>query len=151
MPGRWQSAFVCRWLDDIFVRSGFGLWSYQPYLSPVIGERAAGSMMQRSFGAPHHFGAICSNLNTGSNEKDIEETVVSTFVSSSAANLPMGPRRSIWRARSAHIDQERWPDLGDTSETMRVESLHGMAQKQAALDAAQSCFMKPCEGRHHRW
>ena len=42
------------------------------------------------------------------------------------------------RLHTTHIDQERmYLTFGDASQTMRVELLHGMTQKQAVLDAAQ--------------
>jgi hypothetical protein len=76
-------------------------------------------------------------------KKDIEETVVSTF------GILIGSQIYRWgldgvhgvRLHAAHIDQERmYLTFGDTSETMRVELLHGMTQKQAVLDAAQKLF-----------
>ena len=42
------------------------------------------------------------------------------------------------RLRSAHIDQERmYLTFGDAVQTMRVELLHGMTEKQTVLEAAQ--------------
>ncbi|MPN52380.1 hypothetical protein SDC9_200041 [bioreactor metagenome] len=42
------------------------------------------------------------------------------------------------RLHTAHIDQERmYLTFGDAAQTMRVELLHGMTQKQALLDATQ--------------
>jgi len=42
------------------------------------------------------------------------------------------------RLHTAHIDQERmYLTFGDGVQTMRVDLLHGMTQKQAVLDAAQ--------------
>ena len=51
----------------------------------------------------------------------------------------MGSRRGTWRAAdAAQIDKERmYLTFGDAAQTMRVELLHGMTQKQAVLDAAQ--------------
>lgn len=73
-------------------------------------------------------------------KKDIEETVVSTF------GVLIGSEIYRWgldgihgvRLHTAHIDQERiYLTFGDAAQTMRVELLHGMTQKQAVLDAAQ--------------
>ncbi len=76
-------------------------------------------------------------------KKDTEETVVSTF------GILIGSEIYRWgldgvhgvRLHTAHIDQE-WMYLtfGDEAQTMRVELLHGMTQKQAVLDAAQKLF-----------
>ncbi|MDD4295635.1 MAG: hypothetical protein PHC69_01595 [Ruminiclostridium sp.] len=73
-------------------------------------------------------------------KKDTEETVVSTF------GILIGSEIYRWglngvhgvRLHTAHIDQE-WMYLtfGDVAQTMRVDLLHGMTQKQAVLDAAQ--------------
>ncbi|MGI6327981.1 MAG: hypothetical protein ACOX1I_03340 [Dethiobacteria bacterium] len=73
-------------------------------------------------------------------KKDTEETVVSTF------GILIGSEIYRWgldgvhgvRLHTAHIDQERmYLTFGDAAQTMRVELLHGMTQKQALLDAAQ--------------
>ena len=73
-------------------------------------------------------------------KKDTEETVVSTF------GILMGSEIYRWgldgvhgvRLHTAHIDQERmYLTFGDAAQTMRVDLLHGMTQKQAVLDAAQ--------------
>jgi len=73
-------------------------------------------------------------------KKDTEETVVSTF------GILIGSEIYRWgldgvhgvRLHTAHIDQERMClTFGDAAQTMRVELLHGMTQKQALLDAAQ--------------
>ncbi|KPU45053.1 hypothetical protein OXPF_15310 [Oxobacter pfennigii] len=73
-------------------------------------------------------------------KKDIEETVVSTF------GILIGSEIYRWgldgvhgvRLHTAHIDQERmYLTFGDAAQTMRVDLLHGMTQKQAVLDAAQ--------------
>ena len=73
-------------------------------------------------------------------KKDTEETVVSTF------GVLIGSRIYRWgldgvhgvRLHTAHIDQERmYLTFGDSAQTMQVELLHGMTQKQAVLDAAQ--------------
>ncbi len=73
-------------------------------------------------------------------KKDTEEIVVSTF------GILIGKEIYRWgldgvhgvRLHTAHIDQE-WMYLtfGDEAQTMRVELLHGMTQKQAILDTAQ--------------
>ncbi|MGI6362520.1 MAG: hypothetical protein ACOX21_01835 [Bacillota bacterium] len=42
------------------------------------------------------------------------------------------------RLSAVQIDKERmYLTFGDAAQTMRVELLHGMTQKQAVLDAAQ--------------
>ena len=73
-------------------------------------------------------------------KKDIEETVVSTF------GILMGSEIYRWgldgiygvRLHTAHINQERmYLTFGDTAQTMKVELLHGMTEKQAVLDTAQ--------------
>ncbi|MGI6383343.1 MAG: hypothetical protein ACOXZT_09120 [Tissierellaceae bacterium] len=73
-------------------------------------------------------------------KKDTEETVVSTF------GILIGSEIYRWgldgvhgvRLHTAHIDQERmYLTFGDAAQTMRVDLLHGMTQKQAVLDAAQ--------------
>lgn len=73
-------------------------------------------------------------------KKDTEETVVSTF------GILIGSEIYRWgldgvhgvRLHTAHIDQERMClTFGDAAQTMRVDLLHGMTQKQAVLDAAQ--------------
>ena len=73
-------------------------------------------------------------------KKDTEETVVSTF------GILIGSEIYRWgldgvhgvRLHTAHIDQERiYLTFGDTAQTMRVDLLHGMTQKEAVLDAAQ--------------
>ncbi len=73
-------------------------------------------------------------------KKDTEETVVSTF------GILIGSEIYRWgldgvhgvRLHTAHIDQERmYLTFGDAAQTMRVDLLHGMTQKQALLDAAQ--------------
>jgi len=73
-------------------------------------------------------------------KKDNEETVVSTF------GILIGSEIYRWgldgvhgvRLHTAQIDKERmYLTFGDSAQTMRVELLHGMTQKQAVLDAAQ--------------
>ena len=73
-------------------------------------------------------------------KKDTEETVVSTF------GVLIGSRIYRWgldgvhgvRLSAVQIDKERmYLTFGDKDQTMRVELLHGMTQKQALLDAAQ--------------
>ena len=45
------------------------------------------------------------------------------------------------RLYAVKIDQERmYLTFGDAAQTMRVELLHGMTQKQAVLDAAQKLW-----------
>lgn len=45
------------------------------------------------------------------------------------------------RLHTAQIDKERmYLTFGDSAQTMGVELLHNMAQKQAVLDAAQKLF-----------
>jgi hypothetical protein len=76
-------------------------------------------------------------------KKDIQETVVSTF------GILIGSEIYRWgldgvhgvRLHTAQIDKERmYLTFGDTAQTMRVELLHGMTQKQAVLDVAQKLF-----------
>jgi hypothetical protein len=73
-------------------------------------------------------------------KKDTEETVVSTF------GILIGSEIYRWgldgvhgvRLSAVQIDKERmYLIFGDAAQTMRVELLHGMTQKQAVLDAAQ--------------
>ena len=73
-------------------------------------------------------------------KRDVEETVVSTF------GILMGNEIYRWgldgvhgvRLSAVQIDKERmYLTFGDKDQTMRVELLHGMTQKQAVLDAAQ--------------
>ena len=72
-------------------------------------------------------------------KKDNEETVVSTF------GILIGSEIYRWgldgvhgvRLHAAQIDKERiYLTFGDSAQTMRVELLHEMTQKQAVLDAA---------------
>ena len=76
-------------------------------------------------------------------QADTEETVVSTF------GILIGSEIYRWgldgvhgvRLHAAHIDQERlYLTFGDSAQTMRVDLLHGMTQKQAVLDAAQKLW-----------
>ena len=78
-------------------------------------------------------------------KKDTEETVVSTF------GILIGSEIYRWgldgvhgvRLHTAHIDQERMHlTFGDAAQTMRVDLLHGMTQKQAVLDAAQKLLLE---------
>ena len=73
-------------------------------------------------------------------KKDTEETVVSTFgilIGSDIYRWGLDGVHGV-RLHTAHVDQERmYLTFGDTAQTMRVELLHGMTQKQAVLDAAQ--------------
>ena len=73
-------------------------------------------------------------------KKDNEGTVVSTF------GILIGSEIYRWgldgvhgvRLHTAQFDKERMClTFGDSAQTMRVELLHDMTQKQAALDAAQ--------------
>jgi len=73
-------------------------------------------------------------------QADTVETVVSTF------GMLIGSRIYRWgldgvhgvRLSAVQIDKERmYLTFGDKDQTMRVELLHGMTQKQAVLDAAQ--------------
>jgi hypothetical protein len=73
-------------------------------------------------------------------KKDTEETIVSTFGILIGSEIYRWGLNGVHGARlhTAHIDQERMHlTFGDEAQTMRVELLHGMTQKQAALDAAQ--------------
>ncbi|RBP65315.1 hypothetical protein DES36_10752 [Alkalibaculum bacchi] len=74
-------------------------------------------------------------------KKDTGETVVSTF------GILIGSEIYRWgldgvhgvRLHTAQIDKERmYLTFGDASKTTRVELLHGMTEKQAILDAAQT-------------
>jgi hypothetical protein len=74
-------------------------------------------------------------------KKDTEETVVvSTFgvlIGSEIYRWGLNGVHGV-RLRSAHIDQERmYLTFGDAVQTMRVELLHGMTEKQTVLEAAQ--------------
>ena len=73
-------------------------------------------------------------------KNDAEETVVSTF------GILIGSEIYRWgldgvhgvRLHAAQIDKERmYLAFGNADQTMRVELLHGMTQKQALLDATQ--------------
>ena len=73
-------------------------------------------------------------------EKDTAETVVSTF------GILMGREIYRWgldgvhgvRLHRARIDRERmYLTFGDAAQTMQVELLHGMTQKEAVLDAKE--------------
>ena len=73
-------------------------------------------------------------------KKDTEETVVSTF------GILIGSEIYRWgldgvhgaRLKAVQIDKERmYLIFGDAAQTMRVDLLHRMTQKQAVLDAAQ--------------
>ena len=76
-------------------------------------------------------------------KKDTEETVVSTF------GILIGSEIYRWGLDGVHgvrlgtvqIDKERmYLIFGDKDQTMRVDLLHGMTQKQAVLDAAQKLW-----------
>ena len=73
-------------------------------------------------------------------KKDTEETVVSTF------GILIGRKIYRWgldgmhgvRLNAVEIDKERMHLIfGDAAQTMRLELLHGMTQKQAVLDVVQ--------------
>ena len=73
-------------------------------------------------------------------QADTVETVVSTF------GMLIGSRIYRWgldgvhgvRLHTAQVDKERmYLTFGDAAQTMRVELLHGMTQKQVLLDATQ--------------
>ncbi|NLW00847.1 MAG: hypothetical protein GX041_06565 [Clostridiales bacterium] len=76
----------------------------------------------------------------GKVKKDTEETIVSTF------GILIGSEIYRWgldgihgvRLHTAHIDQE-WMYLtfGDAVQTIQIELLHGMTQKQTVLNSAQ--------------
>lgn len=73
-------------------------------------------------------------------KQDAEETVVSTFgilVGSEIYRWGLNGIEGV-RLHAVQIDRE-WMYLtfGDTAQTMRVELLHRMTQKQAVLEAAQ--------------
>ncbi len=76
-------------------------------------------------------------------KNDAEETVVSTF------GILIGSEIYRWGLDGVHgvrlgtvqIDKERmYLIFGDKDQTMRVDLLHGMTQKQAVLDAAQKLW-----------
>jgi len=73
-------------------------------------------------------------------KKDNEGTVVSTFgilIDSEIYRWGLNGVNGV-RLHSVHIDQERmYLAFGDATQTMRLELLHGMTQKQAVLYAAQ--------------
>jgi hypothetical protein len=73
-------------------------------------------------------------------KKDTQETVVSTF------GILIGRELYRWgldgvhgvQLRTAHIDQKRMIlTFGDAAQTIRVELLHGMTQKQVVLGTAK--------------
>ncbi|MDD3509522.1 MAG: hypothetical protein PHY27_14085 [Parabacteroides sp.] len=73
-------------------------------------------------------------------KKDTEETVVSTF------GILIGSEIYRWGLDGVHgvrlsavqiVKERMYLTFGDTAQTMRVELLHGMTQKQAVLDASQ--------------
>jgi hypothetical protein len=79
----------------------------------------------------------------GKEKKELEETVVSTF------GILLGSKIYKWgcdgvhgvRLRTIEIDRERIDLIfGDGVETMRVELLHGMADKQEVLDVKQKLW-----------
>lgn len=76
----------------------------------------------------------------GTEQSHTEETVVSTF------GILIGTKIYRWgldgvqgvRLSNIEIDKERmYLAFGNADQTMRVELLHGMTQKQALLDATQ--------------
>ena len=73
-------------------------------------------------------------------KKDTGETEVSTFgilIGSDIYRWGLDGVHGV-RLHASHIDQERlYLTFGDKDQTMRVELLHGMTQKQAVLGAAQ--------------
>lgn len=73
-------------------------------------------------------------------KKDTGETVVSTFgilIGSDIYRWGLDGVHGV-RLSAVQIDKERmYLTFGDKDQTMRVELLHGMTQKQAVLDAAQ--------------
>ena len=73
-------------------------------------------------------------------KKDNEETVVSTFgilIDSEIYRWGLDGVHGV-RLHTAQIDKERiYLTFGDSAQTMRVELLHDMTQKQAVLDAVQ--------------
>jgi hypothetical protein len=73
-------------------------------------------------------------------KNDNEETVVSTFgilINSEIYRWGLDGVHGV-RLLTAQIDTERmYLTFGDAAQTMRVDLLHGITQKQAVLDAAQ--------------
>ena len=79
----------------------------------------------------------------GKGKNDTEKTVVSTF------GILIGSKIYRWgcdgvrgvRLNAIKIDRERMHlTFGDAAQTMRVELLHGIAEQQAILDAAQKLW-----------
>ncbi len=80
------------------------------------------------------------SISGGKGKKEVEETVVSTF------GIMMGSKIYKWgcdgvrgvRLRVIKIDRVRiYLTFGDEEETMRVEMLHGMVDKQEVMDVKQ--------------
>ncbi|MFA5523502.1 MAG: hypothetical protein WDA24_04015 [Tissierellales bacterium] len=80
------------------------------------------------------------STTVGTGQSQTEETVVSTF------GILVGTKIYRWGLDGVHgvrlsnieIDKEQMRlTFGDAAQTMRVDLLHGMTQKQAVLDAAQ--------------
>jgi hypothetical protein len=83
------------------------------------------------------------SISNGKGKKDAEETVVSTF------GILIGSKIYKWgcdgvcgvRLKAIDIDRERiCMTFGDETETMRVELLHGMADKQEVMDVKQKLW-----------
>ncbi|MFA6670630.1 MAG: hypothetical protein WCS98_08375 [Bacillota bacterium] len=83
------------------------------------------------------------SISNGKGKKDAEETVVSTF------GILIGSKIYKWgcdgvrgvRLKAIDIDRERiCMTFGDKTETMRVELLHGMADKQEVMDVKQKLW-----------
>ena len=79
------------------------------------------------------------STTVGTGQSQTEETVVSTF------GILVGTKIYRWGLDGVHgvrlsnieIDKEQMRlTFGDAAQTMRVDLLHGMTQKQAVLDAA---------------
>lgn len=83
------------------------------------------------------------SISGGKEKKDAEETAVSTF------GILIGSKIYKWgcdgvrgvRLRAIEIDRERiHMTFGDETEIMRVELLHGMADKQEVMDVKQKLW-----------
>ena len=79
----------------------------------------------------------------GQGKNDTEETVVSTFgmlIDSKIYRWGCDGVHGV-RLNAVEVDEERmYLTFGDAAQTMRIELLHDMIQKQAVLDAAQKLW-----------
>jgi hypothetical protein len=84
-------------------------------------------------------------LSGGRKKRDTEETIVSTF------GILIGSKIYKWgcdgvrgvRLKAIEIDRERiHMTFGNGSQTMQVELLHGMADKQEVMDVKQKLWLE---------